>query len=126
MEFSCNRDHTMNSIFTNDGDNIMEWESIENLNVQEMTFQSLVQNIDYENTDLQLINHALEYYEDKFLGRGSYGQVFEGKYNGKAVAVKRIAPRNLSQSDREIYIMRKLNHPNVIKLIHVENDRNRR
>ena len=75
---------------------------------------------DATKMDSHFVSHVLEYYKDKFLGHGSYGQVFEGKYKGKAVAVKRIpSHRYVSQTDRERDIMLKLNHPNVVQLLDV-------
>lgn len=61
----------------------------------------------------------------KVLGRGGYGTVFEGDYDGKKVAVKRIElARAEDNNNREEEALRKFNHPNVIKLYHVESDAN--
>ncbi|KAI9553232.1 hypothetical protein GHT06_021128 [Daphnia sinensis] len=54
------------------------------------------------------------------LGVGSYGNVFKGKYKGRQVAVKRVLLQNYSQNEEES--MLKLNHPNIIKLLHCESD----
>jgi serine/threonine-protein kinase/endoribonuclease IRE1 len=54
------------------------------------------------------------------LGEGGYGKVFPGKYNGHKVAVKRV---DLFQvSDNEEIALLKLDHPNIIKLLHSEDD----
>lgn len=72
----------------------------------------------------------------KLLGKGAFGIVYEGLWNGKIVAIKRIDKTNfLDFSDsaanstsagqqREEEVMQQLDHPNVLKLFHVENDVN--
>jgi serine/threonine protein kinase len=60
----------------------------------------------------------------KILGRGGYSQVFEGTWKNNQVAVKRI---NLSKvvghkQEEEELALQKLDHPNIIKLLHVESD----
>ncbi|KAI9561019.1 hypothetical protein GHT06_011975 [Daphnia sinensis] len=71
-----------------------------------------------------------------FLGKGAYGIVYEGSWNGKKVAIKRIdkteffvlksstADSTNARQQREEDNMRKLDHPNVLKLLHVEVDEN--
>lgn len=79
--------------------------------------------------------------KNDFLGRGSYGAVFKGKLISndgnieKVVAIKRIDKAMLmdeityqTEMDtsgmlviREL-IQKKLNHPNVVKLLHVDED----
>lgn len=54
------------------------------------------------------------------LGVGSYGHVLKGKYKGRPVAVKRVLLDNYSQNEEEA--MLKLDHPNIIKLLHCESD----
>ncbi|KAK4014990.1 hypothetical protein OUZ56_027504 [Daphnia magna] len=56
------------------------------------------------------------------LGVGSYGHVLKGKYKGRPVAVKRVLLDNYSQNEEEA--MLKLDHPNIIKLLHCESDNN--
>ena len=56
------------------------------------------------------------------LGRGAYSIVFAGTYKGKNVAVKRIL-LPVAVDDNEVKVMQQiLDHPNVVKLLHVEND----
>ena len=70
----------------------------------------------------EIVSQDLLYYEDIFLGNGTYGEVFKGKYKDKDVAVKQISLRNVNQQmDRENEIMCRLNHPNIVKLLDVEN-----
>lgn len=59
---------------------------------------------------------------NKILGEGCYGQVFKGVWNGKKVAVKRIYQQFSEHNIREELTLKRLNHPNVLKLLHVEND----
>ncbi len=59
---------------------------------------------------------------NKILGTGSYGIVFEGTWNGKKVAVKRVQIANTESSKLEEEALQKLDHPNVIKLFHVQSN----
>ena len=59
---------------------------------------------------------------NRILGQGSYGTVFEGVWRGKLVAIKRIHLIHISSNEREEEALQKLDHPNVIKLLHVESD----
>ena len=60
--------------------------------------------------------------QKKILGEGRYGIVFEGVWSDKPVAIKRIQLTHIASIKREEDALLKLNHPNVIKLLHVEND----
>jgi serine/threonine protein kinase len=55
------------------------------------------------------------------LGRGYYGIVFKGEWNNKIVAVKRIELAKC-ENKKEEEALQKLDHPNVVKLYHVEKD----
>ena len=61
--------------------------------------------------------------KEKILGNGAYGYVFKGKCNGQEAAVKRI-DQNRRCDDREEQALKVLNHPNVVKLLEVEDDDN--
>ena len=51
----------------------------------------------------------------KELGHGSFGIVYEGKYQGIDVAVKRILLQKVETSEREENALRRLDHPNVVR-----------
>jgi serine/threonine-protein kinase/endoribonuclease IRE1 len=55
----------------------------------------------------------------KPLGSGGYSHVFAGTYKGKDVAVKRIQLLDAAD-DNEVKVMQQLDHPNIVKLLHVE------
>ena len=58
------------------------------------------------------------------LGSGGYSYVFAGTYKDQNVAVKRIQLLDATD-DKEVKVMQQiLDHPNVVKLLHVENDEN--
>ena len=59
----------------------------------------------------------------KELGSGGFAFVYEGFYR-LPVAVKRVQLEHVVSNPHEEAILRKLNHPNVIKLWHVESDSN--
>ncbi|XP_045035389.1 serine/threonine-protein kinase/endoribonuclease ire-1-like [Daphnia magna] len=54
------------------------------------------------------------------LGQGNFGTVLKGKFGGREVAVKRV--ELLKVDKREEDAMLKLEHPNIVKLLHVESD----
>lgn len=77
-------------------------------------------------------NLCYRYSFEKLLGKGNFAKVHRAirKRDGKAFAIKTIEksklmehPRNLLALEREIDILRRLNHQNIIKLYEVyEND----
>jgi len=55
---------------------------------------------------------------DTLIGDGTFGKVYLGKnIFGENIAVK-IIPKNHTQVETEIKIMKKINHPNIIRLYH--------
>jgi len=56
------------------------------------------------------------------LGVGGFGQVHRGTFNGSEVAIKKIqiVRQTEERAARECDVMRMLDHPNVLKLLHVE------
>lgn len=61
---------------------------------------------------------------DKLLGEGCFGTVFEGIWKGIPVAIKRI-PVNyiIASCEQEENALKLFDHENVIKLLHVEKDK---
>ena len=60
----------------------------------------------------------------QILGRGAYGYVFKGSWNGKEVAVKRVQLLDLEEiiHDRELSALQRFDHSNVINLLCVQDD----
>jgi serine/threonine protein kinase len=67
----------------------------------------------FTNIDLSL---------NKILGEGGYGTVYEGVWRKKPVAIKRIHLSDKVSNKREEEALKKLDHPNVIKLLYVGSD----
>ena len=65
----------------------------------------------------------IKYDEDKILGSGSYGSVFEGFMDGREVAVKQIL-KNKSANGREEKFLSTHKNLHIIKLFHTEQDTN--
>ncbi|KAI9561068.1 hypothetical protein GHT06_012024 [Daphnia sinensis] len=70
---------------------------------------------------------TMKYDKENVLGRGFSAQVFSGTFNGKQVAVKRIEKSmgmNLDEAAQKLEedTMKNLDHPNVLKLLHVQDD----
>ena len=60
--------------------------------------------------------------KNKRLGKGAFGTVFEGVWREKPVAIKRIQLSDIKSNEREEAALQKLDHSNVIKLLHVDSD----
>jgi hypothetical protein len=58
----------------------------------------------------------------KILGVGGFATVFEGAWRGVKVAVKRIPLEKAAGNEQEEKALKMLDHTNVIKLFHVEED----
>jgi tRNA A-37 threonylcarbamoyl transferase component Bud32 len=52
---------------------------------------------------------------NKQIGNGSYGQVYKATWHGQTVAVKKIPAIYLSDIDKEIKALKRLNHDNIIE-----------
>mmetsp|Transcript_32082 Transcript_32082/g.49058 ORF Transcript_32082/g.49058 Transcript_32082/m.49058 type:complete len:163 (-) Transcript_32082:1038-1526(-) len=81
-----------------------------------------------KNGSFDFSNHErkIKIYEETVLGRGSGGTcVFEGKLNGRVVAVKRMLHYNLQVAKQEIEFLQKVDlHPNLLTYFHEEKDDN--
>ena len=60
--------------------------------------------------------------KNKRLGKGAFGIVYEEVWSEKPVAITRILLSDIVSNEREEEALQKLDHPNVIKLLHVESD----
>lgn len=70
-----------------------------------------------------------DYDSAKILGKGTFGMVFLGEFNGDPVAVKRIdkveftnTGLTAAEMDKEEVAMTKLDHHNVVKIHFVDTD----
>ena len=64
--------------------------------------------------------------ESKELGRGGFGTVFLGTFEGNNVAVKKIPVGVLDNENdlqREVELHKQLDHQNVLKLLHVDDEK---
>ena len=62
----------------------------------------------------------IEFDPNDVLGDGGYGTVVSGMYKGQKVAVKIV--RLINTNESEEHILKQLDHPNIVKLFHVEKD----
>lgn len=61
--------------------------------------------------------------KENILGKGAFATVFKGVLNGLPVAVKRVQLVDIEVgNEREMLAMKKLDHPNVVKLYHSHED----
>jgi predicted Ser/Thr protein kinase len=58
--------------------------------------------------------------EKKVLGRGAFGTVYEGTFDGNPVAVKVFQSERKKDQKREMEEHFPLEHENVLKLFHVD------
>ena len=66
--------------------------------------------------------NKISYKKEDFLGGGSYGKVFKGRFDGKDVAVKRIQIEDFDA--REESFLKNYQHTNILKLFCKERDTN--
>ena len=67
---------------------------------------------------------AKPFTEGKLIGRGGFAPVYHGTYQNCDVAIKKIQIDNLNpkKAPREYESMKRLDHPNVLKLLHWQDD----
>ena len=70
--------------------------------------------------EIPLREKRFEINKSKVVGRGSFGIVFGGTFDCVEVAIKRIEKERASE--RECDALCRLNHPNVVKLLHTDYD----
>ena len=77
--------------------------------------------------EMREITTDLSYYSSRVIGNGAYGYVFEGIFRHQEVAVKRVQLTEiylrLRSNAREETALRELEHDNVIKFHHSEDDK---
>ena len=66
--------------------------------------------------------NQIKYDKTKELGRGSYGTVYRGTFRGIEVAVKRIPQDQVEPREEEA--MCRFDHPNIVKLLCIEEETN--
>ena len=66
----------------------------------------------------------LEIERANILGVGSIGVVFKGNWDAIEVAVKQIPIVNAVKCERELNALQMLNHENIVKLFHMEENQN--
>ena len=65
----------------------------------------------------------IQFDRDFQLGQSGFGSVFPGTFQGNKVAVKRVILIDATNENEE-NIMQQLDHPNVVKLFHIDRDDN--
>jgi serine/threonine protein kinase len=65
------------------------------------------------------VSLSIKFERETVLGKGAYGTVFRGEWNNKRVAVKRIELAKC-EAKKEEEALKWLDHPNVVKLFHID------
>jgi hypothetical protein len=64
------------------------------------------------------LSMEIQYNRAVSLGEGGSGSVFSGTFQGRKVAVKRVLLNMANGNEEEA--LKQLDHPNIVKLFHVE------
>jgi len=77
------------------------------------------QSVDNNNNSNSSSAHTISYAAERIIGNGSFGVVFQATVvqTGEVVAIKKVL-QDKRFKNRELQIMRKLNHPNIVHLKH--------
>lgn len=67
-------------------------------------------------------NTGVNYNKKDVLGKGSFGTVFSGIFQGSKIAVKRIDVTKVSDSNQETHFQTHLDHVNILKVLEVFED----
>lgn len=72
-----------------------------------------------EPDEVDLDPSQLTYQSEKVVGSGSFGTVYKAriKETGEIVAIKKVL-QDKRYKNRELQILKELNHPNVLKMMH--------
>jgi len=78
----------------------------------------------FSTSGLEIPFSLLELYDNQVLGRGSFGEVFAGRYCNAKVAVKRLFYQEMTQEvinefKEEVRMLSSMRHPNIVQLLGV-------
>ncbi len=62
--------------------------------------------------------------QETILGSRGNTMVFKGVWDEKPVAIKRMELFNIKYNQQKVEALKKLNHPNIVKLLHDQSDEN--
>lgn len=70
----------------------------------------------------EISDTGITYSKNDVLGKGTYGEVYRGVFNGERVAVKKILLSRSEKEEREVSLQIKLDHTNVLAIRKVAED----
>ena len=102
-------------------------QEVNELEISLSTTQQVLNENPRQQTPEWIISRDQIQLTDKYLGRGAWGSVVEGKYRGCVVAVKQIhemilSPHNRRLFEREMNIASRCRHPCLLQFIGATND----
>ncbi|KAI9561450.1 hypothetical protein GHT06_012407 [Daphnia sinensis] len=65
---------------------------------------------------------GISYSKNDVLGKGTYGDVYRGIFNGENVAVKKVLLNRSEKEEREVNLQTRLDHTNVLAILKVAED----
>ncbi|GFP86989.1 serine/threonine-protein kinase edr1 [Phtheirospermum japonicum] len=117
----CREDYLNINMLHEDKQNMKE--RLIMINKKMMETEGSCSSLDYVDTEIDDVGECEIVWEDLVLGEriglGSYGEVYHADWNGTEVAVKKFLDQDFSgaaldEFKREVRIMRRLRHPNVV------------